>query len=241
VHVAGWVLALARGVGERSTAVRGAGECVLSPTRRVDGRPVALGPDDLRLPGGRVPHEFLRTGGDGIRVEVDRFETVRADAAVEIRGPAPGRGGQPTDLLVELDDRLPIGAAAAKLERYDHFISGWSLHTRRYGRQLGEPPFVVFVCRDAARARECARRADAVLTACRAYNGEYPAEWQYPGRERILFVAERDAHEGRLVAYGVDALPPHVRSEQAGGDPERRAAEPHERELPGAQVARLRS
>jgi hypothetical protein len=30
----------------------------------------------------------------------------------------------------------------------------------------------VFVCRDRTRARECARVADAVLTACRAYAGE---------------------------------------------------------------------
>lgn len=80
-----------------------------------------------------------------------------------------------------------------------------------------------------------------MLTACRAYNGDYPADWQYPGRERILFAAERDAHDGRLVAYGVDPLPPQVRAEQAGGDPARRAAEPRPRELPGAHLARIRS
>jgi hypothetical protein len=77
----------------------------------------------------------------------------------------------------------------------------------------------VFVCRDRARARECARRADTVLRACRAYAGEYPLDWEYPAREQVLFVAERDVHEGLLRAYGVPRLPPHVRVTAAHGDP----------------------
>jgi hypothetical protein len=82
---------------------------------------------------------------------------------------------------------------------------------------------VVFVCRDRTRARECASAADSVLCACRAYAGEYPLDWEYPGRERIVFAAERDAHEGQLRAYGVPRLPPSVRVSAAHGDP--RAAE----------------
>ena len=187
-----------------------------------------------------MAHDFLRTTGSGERREVEQFETVRPDVAVQVRGPAGGRDDRTVDVLVELDDRLGPGAVA-KLERYDHLVSGWSVHTRRYGRELGMPPFVVFVCRDRARARECARRADAVLTACRAYNGEYPVDWQYPGRERVLFAAERDVHDGRLTAYGVDRLPPDVRAEAADGDPAARAAEPCERQLPGEPVAHVRS
>lgn len=128
------------------------------------------------------------------------------------------------DLLVELDDRLPTGRAAGKLERYDHFLSGWSVHTRRYGPRGRATPLVVFVCRDRVRARECARRADTVLTACRAYAGEYPADWEYPGRADVLFVAERDAHEGLLCGYGVPRLPPDVRVSVAHGDPRAGAA-----------------
>jgi hypothetical protein len=104
------------------------------------------------------------------------------------------------------------------------------------------------VCRDRTRARECARKADAVLTACRAYAGEYPADWEYPGREGILFVAERDAHEGRLRSYGVPRLPPDVRVSTARGDPRARepVAEPrdllrapaHEEALPGGDMHR---
>jgi hypothetical protein len=228
VHVAGWVLALEDAVDGAPLTLRGANESVLSPPLRAsaDGRR-ALGPADLTLPGGRSPHEFLRTDPTGERVPAERFETVRPDVTIELPGPAGGA----IDLLVELDDRLPAGRAAAKLERYDHLLAGWSVHTTRYGRRLGTPPSVVFVCRDRARARECARRADAVLTACRAYAGEYPADWEYQGREGILFVAERDAHVGLLRGYGVPRLPPEVRVSIADGDPRARESLAEPREL----------
>jgi hypothetical protein len=235
VHVAGWALALGHALGA-PLRLRGARESVLSPpTRSTSEGRKALGPADLSLPGGRVPHEFLRTDPMGKRVQVESFETVRPDATIELSGRQKERvgleagagssaSGGTVDLLVELDDRLPQGLGAGKLERYDHLLAGWSVHTTRYGRRLGGPPAVVFVCRDRARARECARRADALLTSCRAYAGEYPADWEYPGREGILFVAERDAHEGLLRGYGVSSLPPDVRVSIAHGDP--RAREP---------------
>jgi hypothetical protein len=122
-------------------------------------------------------------------------------------------------VIVEFDDRLPSGARVGKLERYDHVLAGWSVQTRRYGRRLEAMPLVVFVCRAKDRARECARRADAVLRACRAYAGEYPFDWEYPGRERVLFASERDVHEGVLGAFGIPRLPPDVRVLAAHGDP----------------------
>ena len=225
---------------------------------------VALGPGDLTLPGGRAPHEFLCTDATGARAQVERFETVRPDVTIELAGglsdgagvqagPVEGSvverevvagehardvsvvaAGGAIDLLVELDDRLPTGRAAGKLERYDHFMAGWSVHTRRYGLRGRATPLVVFVCRDRARARECARRADTVLSACRAYAGEYPADWEYPGRTGVLFVAERDAHEDLLCGYGVPRLPPAVRVSAAHGDPRAGAAAVEVRELFGA-------
>jgi hypothetical protein len=107
------------------------------------------------------------------------------------------------------------------------------VHTSRYGRRTEAVPVVVFVCRDRARARELARRADAVLRACRAYAGEYPFDWEYPGRERILFVSERDVHEGLLRAYGVPRLPPEVRVTVARGDPRSGQAAIEQTEIPG--------
>ena len=186
-----------------------------------DGRPV-LGPGDLRLPGGRAPHDFLRTDAVGARVEVERFETLRPDAIVELRG---------TDVIVERDDRLAGGRAVGKLERYDHFLAGWAEHMKRYGRRREAIPLVVFACRDRKRARGCAAAADAVLRACRAYAGEYPFDWEYPGREQIVFASERDVHEGLLRCYGIPRLPPDIRVAAAHGDPRAAEAAVEPREL----------
>jgi len=211
---------------------------------------VTLGPGDLRLPGGRAPHDFLVADASGERVEVQHFQTLRPDAILQIaaaaahavlerdagaglQAPAARRaGGSPAaraaraateqtalDVMVEFDDRYGSERWRAKLERYDHFLAGWSVHTSRYGRRPEAVPIVAFVCRDRSRARECARRADLTLGACRAYAGEYPFDWQYPGRERIVFASERDVHEGLLWALGVPRLPPAVRVSAARGDP----------------------
>jgi hypothetical protein len=209
LHVVGWTLALESAIG-RACTHRGARESVLSPpTYATGGREVPLGLSGLRMPAGRTAHDFLRTAPSGERVEVDRFDTMRPDATIGVGG---------VDVLVECDDRPAPGAITAKLERYDHFLAGWALHTRRYGRRLEAVAVVVFVCRDRSRARRLARHADGVLCACRAYAGEYPHDWEYPGRAAIVFVAERDAHEGSLHGYAVPRLPPDVRAAAAHGD-----------------------
>jgi Replication-relaxation len=242
VHVAGWALALAAALsGRASTALRGARESTLAPPGRRGAEGwTALGPSDLRLPAGRVAHDFVRSGDGGETVEVERFETLRPDATVEVSPSARARSGagavahaEPrsrTDVIVELDDRPAVGRAARKLERYDHFLAGWALHVPRYANG-GASALVVFVCRDRARARECARRADLALRACRAYAGEYPLDWEYPSRERVLFAAERDVHEGLLVAYGVPRVPPAVRVSAAHGDPRAGEASAEPRDL----------
>jgi hypothetical protein len=267
VHVTGWALALERALGGRALKLRGPEESALSPPlRSTSAGRVAIGPGDLRLPGGRAPHDFLRTDTTGARVEVERFETVRPDASVEVPGGrltagadpwsgdvrAPGSGGAGASegvgalgvcLLVELDDRLCTQShrsAAAKLERYDHLLAGWSVCAPRFadrsalgrgGRSEVQRPAVVFLCRDRPRARECARRADHLLSACRAYAGEYPHDWEYPGRAAIVFASERDAHEGLLLAYGVPRLPPEVRATAAQDDPRAREGAFERRDL----------
>jgi hypothetical protein len=212
VRVAGWALAVERALPERLLRLRGPTESVVSPqmrSRSGDGPMLALG--DLCLPGGRTPHGFMRTVENGIRIEVERFQSIRPDATLLRKD---GR-----QLFVELDDRLPEGSGARKLERYDHFLAGWSVNLGVFAAGGSEMLTVVFVCRDSSRARDCARQADRVLTACRAYAGEYPKDWEYPGRKRILFVAERDAHEGLLRGWCVPGLPPEVRTAAMGGDP----------------------
>ena len=229
VHVAGWVLAMLELDDEARASIRGRAESVLSPPRRAIERGQAvLGPSDLRLPDGRVPHDFFRSDGAGCLVDAERFETVRPDAVIEL-------ACVPRDILVEFDDRMKAGVAVAKLQRYDHFLTGWSAHVRRYGERRAATPLLVFVCPDRSRARRCAELADSALLACRAYAGEYPSNWEYTGRSRTLFVSERDLHEGFGRAYGVPSLPPAVRIAEHGGDPA--AAEPRveQRELLGGE------
>jgi predicted transcriptional regulator len=218
VHVTGWALALVDVLEGSCSGLRGPQASVLSPPYRsgVDGR-TTLALADLRLPGGRTPHDFLRSDGSGQRLELERFETLRPDATIELAAAAQRPAA--IDVMIEREDRLSGTGITRKLQRYDHFFSGWSAHTHRYGRRAEATPMVVFVCRDRARARACARAADPVLRACRAYAGEYPLDWEYLGRERILFVAERDIHERLLHGYTVSKLPPEVRVTAAHGDP----------------------
>lgn len=141
-----------------------------------------------------------------------------------------------TDLFVELDRTFKPSKNIDKFERYDHMLSGWVLHKDRYAKYLPDPPIVIFICRDQSNAKEFCRAADPVVTAALAYGGEYAAEWPYPARERMFFVAERDAHSGRLVGYALPTLPPEVRVEQADGDAKARGCHPRVR--PVLPVAR---
>jgi hypothetical protein len=175
-----------------------------------------------------VPHDFVRPAGDGRCVEAERFETIRPDATLELEA---GR----LDVMVELDDRLAGSGAEALLHRYDHFLTGWSAHVARYDERGRATPLVVFVCRDRSRALRFAQLADGVLLACRAYPGEYPHDWDYLGRSRILFASERDAHEGLARAYGVPPLPPAVRIALSNGNPVAGKFSAELREILGAE------
>jgi hypothetical protein len=222
VHASGWALAVERALDRGPLRWVGAAEAALSPPLLGGAAgAAAIGPAQLRLPGGRTPHNFLRLDAAGASVEVERFETVRPLLRLEISARASEAGPAATqpavDLMVELDDRCGGPEWQAKLHRYDHFLTGWSMHLRRYGRN-GVLPAVVFLCRDRSRARECARRADGLLLSSRAYAGEYPDRWLYGGRERIVFAAERDAHEGLLGAYATPRIPPRSRQSASDGE-----------------------
>jgi Replication-relaxation len=230
VHAAGWALALAGLVGAKRAPL-GAGESALAPPLRGSSRARGFGPGDLLLPGGRTAHDFLRTAPSGDQLDADRFDILRPDATVICTDAATGTH---LDVLVELDDRRESPGWANKLERYDHFLTGWSAHTRRYGATERVSALVAFVCKDRERARACARRADAILCACRAYAGDYPQTWEYLGRERILFLAERDIHEGIPCAWTTSRLPPSVRIAAASGDPSSAESLAHLTALPVA-------
>jgi hypothetical protein len=236
LHVNAWTLALERCLGEAVRRARGPRNSYVAPplrTRDGDRRPI--GPDELRLPGGRTPHGFLRTDRGRRRVPVEQFAAIEPDATVELRFRDRERIDV-IDLFVELDRTFKPAKNIDKFERYDHMISGWSGLKDRYTKHCTGPPLVVFVCRDQANAKEFCRAADPVVTAGHAYGGEYPSEWAYPGRERVLFAAERDVHEGRLVGYVLPALPPEVRV--VAGDNERSARACHPRLRPLIELQR---
>jgi hypothetical protein len=209
------------------------GSHVAPPARTVAGERIAYGPSDLRLPGGRTPHGFLPADMHRRRVEVERFRAIEPDATIELRL-QHGDWRWRTDVFVELDRTFKPSKNIDKFERYDHMLAGWYWHKDRYAKYLPDPPLVVFICRDQSNAKEFCRAADPVVTAALGYRGEYRAEWPYPVRERMFFVAERDVHDGRLVGYALPELPPEVRVEEADGDTKARACHPRLRPvLPG--------
>jgi hypothetical protein len=226
LHVNAWVMAAEALLGDAVRSVRGPrGSHVAAPARTVGGERIPYGPSDIKLPGGRTPHGFLRTDLHRRRVEVERFRAVEPDATIEVRLQT-GQARWHTDVFVELDRTFKPSKNIDKFERYDHMLAGWYLHKDRYAKFLPDPPLVVFICRDQANAKEFCRAADPVVTAALAYGGEYPAEWPYPAREQMLFVAERDIHDARFVGYALPALPPEVRVEQADGDGKARGCHP---------------
>jgi hypothetical protein len=231
LHVNAWVLALETCLGDRVRRIRGPRNSYIAPPIRTrDGQRSAVGPDELRLPGGRTPHGFLHSDRARRRVAVEQFAAVEPDATVELRLRTDTRIDV-FDLFVELDRTFKPAKNIDKFERYDHMISGWCGLKDRYTKHCTAPPLVVFVCRDQANAKEFCRAADPVVTAAHAYGGEYPSEWSYPGRERTFFVAERDIHDGRLVGYALARLPPDVRAAVTDDDRTARACHPRQRTL----------
>ncbi len=157
-----------------------AGEAVLSPPTRASGDARAWARAQRSASPRRTDAARLPAGdAAGRQVEVERFETMRPDAIIEMLA---RRTPRPDDVIVEFDDRCACGRAARKLERYDHFLAGWSLHIDRYGRRAEAVPLVVFVCRDRRRARECARRADPVLRAVPRLRGRVSVRLGVPGQ-----------------------------------------------------------
>ena len=89
VHVVAWVLALQGLLGDKVRQVRGPRSGYLAPPwRTVGGERHDYGPDDLRLPGGRTPHGFLRTD-QGRRTPPIASATASPDCRPSSWKPAP--------------------------------------------------------------------------------------------------------------------------------------------------------
>src|SRR4029077_9703365 len=118
-----------------------------------DGQRSPIGPDELRLPGGRAAHGFLCSNRARQRVPVEQFAAIEPDATVELRLRTDA-AIEIIDLFVELDRTFKPAKNIDKFERYDHMISGWCGLKDRYDKHCTAPPLVVFVCRDQANAKE---------------------------------------------------------------------------------------
>ena len=200
LHLVGWLLAFERCAAGGVRAVLGPGRAAIAPGGRR-----ALAPADLELGPGVRARDFLHGGSSGERRVVETFAVVRPDAVVELHLEEPRPAN--LDLLVVRERRGDPGW----LERYDHLVSGWWRSVPRYAR-VGCAPLVVVLCADGARAEELARSADPLLSATLARIGDDPGTWERPGRARIHFAAEIDAHAGRLSALRVPELPPELRA-----------------------------
>jgi hypothetical protein len=211
LHVVGWLIAFEALVGGAVIEVMGPGRAAITPNGAS-----AVVPSDVRLEAGLRLREFLLSGADGTRRPVERFAVVRPDAVVEVM--LDRAASSHCDLLV-VRERFDDGGAW--LEHYDHLVSGWWRAVPRYAR-VGAPPLVVVLCRDDARAVECALAADALLSATLARIGADPVDWERPGRGRICFADETAIHVGSLAAWQVPACPPALRD---GAPAELRRAE----------------
>ena len=69
------------------------------------------------------------------------------DVSIRMDGPL---AGQPRTLsmLLEVDRTARPSYNSEKFVAYDHFLAGWCLKTRRYGKELRARPLVVFVAQN---------------------------------------------------------------------------------------------
>jgi hypothetical protein len=197
-----WVLAYRKIVGEHAADWRGEEEGRLElPTKLSEGRRVAIRPEDIRL------ERYQRVRD----LRLKEFGKVWPDATVTMDMPHRGRT---FDLMIELDRTKRPTKNFDKFRRYDALITGWWRHVDRY-RELGEPPAAVFVCVDESHAFSFMRAADQEVSGRLARPGTPESSWPRPGRERMLFVAERDVHEGNLGAWKLPPAPTGGRGDLA--------------------------
>jgi hypothetical protein len=189
-----WALVYRRLAGDIAIDWQGEHEGRLElPTKIVERRRAPITLDDVRL------DHYQRVRD----LKARALGQVWPDATVTLALPESERR---FDLLIELDRTDRPNRNFQKFVRYDALITAWWRKLARY-QEMGEPPVAVFVCSDEAHALSFMRAADRQVTGRLASPGTPEASWPYPGRERMLFVAERDVHEGNLRAWKLPAEP----------------------------------
>lgn len=209
LQVNAWILAYPRLAGEMVYAWHGPDDSQIEiPRKRGRNRSERIGLADVRLDG------YLQLGG----LRRKELAPVAPDATLYMQS-ASGRRFQ---LLIELDRTRRPTKNQSTLLRYDALLSAW-WRAVTVLRAFGEPPAVIFICQDDHDRDELMHLADGQVTGCLQNPGDPPERWRYPGRERMLFVAERDIHEGNVAAKMLTRQP----TTAAHGGPSSRASTCH--------------
>lgn len=190
LHVNAWSLAWRRLLGERLLTWRG--EQKLEPPKTID--------------------QSLLSGVKGLKDA--KLKKVWPDDVLEVAR-RDGKGRR--TFFLELDRTRRVERNLTKFRRYDTFACLWWT-TTIYGRE-DSPPWVVFICQDDEQRRLFLDHADRELTGHIWGPSVPPDSYEYVGRDRALFVSERDIHSGSCVGYRVPTFPPSIRTEKRSSEP----------------------
>ena len=167
----------------------------------------------------------------GLSVHGERLDappTLEPDLSVQLQGQAGGQRAV-IDLLIEVD-RTGRGAYnAAKFAAYDHFLGGWCVRTRHWGRERRTRPVVVFVAHAPQAMLALLHAADQAMTLGFGGRGRYdPTQFEFPGRAHSAFTCLDWLLAGQALVLRLPALPPDDRGRHTELRPERDALLPEE-------------
>ncbi|MGH2743401.1 MAG: hypothetical protein ACRDN8_13170, partial [Thermoleophilaceae bacterium] len=112
---------------------------------------------------------------------------------------------------------------------YDHFLGGWCLRTRHWGKERQSRPLVLFVAHSPKAMLALLHVADQAMTLGFGGRGRYePAQFEFPGRTHTAFTCLDWLLAGQALALRLPELPPTVRGKQTELRPERVALLPEE-------------
>ena len=197
-----------------------------------------------RMPGGRWDIGMVHADGRdramrladllparGVAVHGERLDapaTLEPDLSVQLEGPV-GPERAVIDLLLEVDRTGRGSYNETKFVGYDHFLGGWCLRTRRFGRERRTRPLVAFVAQTPDAMLRLLHAADTAMTLGFANPGSYDrSAFDYPGRSHTVFTCIEWLLAGAALALRLPAVPPGVRGSETSMRPERVALLPDE-------------
>jgi hypothetical protein len=179
VHLASWVIAWRRLLGD--LLLDWGGEKQVEAPARAD-----------RFSSSEI-------AGNGGALRDARRRPLRPDAVLEIAGRDASRTHT---FFVEYDRTRRVDKNFEKFRRYDCFASTWWQESV-YGA-AERPPWVIFVCQDAEQQELFLRSAHRQVTGRLV---DVQGQVRFPGRERLLFLDEKDMHAGEAVAHRLPSDP----------------------------------